>query len=225
MLRIHAVFDDDTDEYNTDIASLINDTIEVSGSLPGKIWVGNHNLKLIDFLKSSYQVTADTEIFHYDSIEYRIDKKQFNNHCIRNLLSSRPYDEHYFDNYLMLLNDSMSFFIPPHDYMACKQKYMREFQEYKTKNTFEAFWKEDTLIGLYWLQGAEIDSIAVSPAFQRQGYGSVVLAHAIQRVFDTNDTTHAKLYSVGWNSKAQFFYQSFGMEKYAQYRVQYTSEN
>ena len=83
---------------------------------------------------------------------------------------------------------------------------MKEFLDLKNKNAFEAFWKEDKLVGLNWLDGIEIDTMGVSSDLSRSGYGTQILTRAIDKVFQQNpEEEYALLYAVGWNAKAQNF--------------------
>jgi ribosomal protein S18 acetylase RimI-like enzyme len=116
----------------------------------------------------------------------------------------------------------MSFFIPPEDFISQKDTYLLEFAELKEKDAFEAFWKDNQLVGLYWICGTEVDTIGVSCEFQRHGYGSLILTRAIEKVFAQNPAAeHAVLYAVGWNAKAQGFYRKYGMEVNKRYEVPY----
>lgn len=220
-LRVHIVLEEDTAAYHPVIAALLAETRAVSGGLPGTIWVGNHNRRVMDFLVGQYGAVADPEVFHYDSVEYRMPRDGFARPAPHALLAGRPFERRHLDAYLRLLTDSMRFKIPPHDYRARRAHYLAEFERLDGARAFEAFWLGETLIGLYWLEGIEIDHLAVSTAHQRQGFGRAILYSAIARVFDTCDTDHALLYAVGWNSQAQAFYLGCGMQAHARYRVRY----
>lgn len=222
-LRIHIVFDDDTDEYNALLMELIDKTLS-QADISGKVWVGNQNAEIIDFLLDQYHVVADAETFHYESVEYRMQKDCFVPVLRQNELIQKAYEEEHIDEYLELLNGAMNFFIPPHDFIAHKQKHINDFRRFGEKNTFQAFWKGNTVVGLYWLEGNEIDTIAISGMLQRQGYGRVILSDAIQTVFETSDAPYAVLYCVGWNHPAQTFYQKYGMCLHTRHYVKYKPE-
>jgi GNAT superfamily N-acetyltransferase len=127
-------------------------------------------------------------------------------------LTARPYDEKYIDKYLNLLDGSMIFTDTPMNYRGNKTHYLNLFKERAAKNSFEAFWKDDELIGLYWRDNFEIDTLAVNKTHQRKGYGTDILTRAIQSVFDHTDSDFARLYAVDWNEKARMFYTKYGME-------------
>lgn len=140
-------------------------------------------------------------------------------------LVKKAYEENHVDEYLGLLNRAMSFFIPPHDFMLHKQAHRKAFREFQEKDTFEAFWKDDILVGLYWLEGNEVDTLAIDSAVQRQGYGSMILSCALQKIFEITAVDYAVLYCVGWNHQAQKFYQKFGMERHSSHHVTYQPED
>lgn len=222
-LRVHIVFDEDTEDYIASIAGLLDRTLK-EVNLPGKIWTGNGNHKIMAFLKSRYSVFSDAQVFHYESSEYRMAKGKFHPAALPGDLEARTYEEQHTDAYLQLLNDAMRFFIPPHDFVAKKQEHCEDFRRLQSSGAFQAFWEKGMLAGLYWLEGNEVDTIAVSPHLQRRGYGHALLTQAIQRVFETTDADFAVLYCVGWNSAAQAFYQKFGMELHTMHLVRYTAE-
>ena len=90
---------------------------------------------------------------------------------------------------------------------------MKRFTELAENKSFEAFWDDGNLIGLYWRNNAEIDIMAVADQQQRKGYGSIILTRAIEMVFENTAADYAYLYAVVWNQKGQSFYRKFGMEQ------------
>jgi len=46
-----------------------------------------------------------------------------------------------------------------------------------------------------------IDIMAVIENQQRKGYGSIILTHAIEKIFENTSTNHVCLYVVAWNEK------------------------
>jgi len=224
-LRIHSILNEETNAFNKEISELVEKSMEKSGISYGMVWVRNANKSLIAYLGNVFVITPDPEQFFYYSTEYIMYQSKFNKKFDSTVLAVKPYEEIHIDKYLHLLNDAMSFFIPPEDFVHQKSHYLKEFLNFKNKNTFEAFWKGDELVGLYWIVGTEVDTMAVSSSFQRSGYGSEILTRAIENVFLQNpETEYALLYAVGWNAKAQNFYKKYGMEINAQYKVPYVEE-
>ena len=221
-LRIHLVFNEDTDSFDEHIFQLITQSMKESNVTKGKIWFSNKNDRLISVIGDIFRMEPDTEKFYYHSTEYIVRRENFNRKYDYTILKSRPYEEKHINAYLELLNDAMSFFIPPEDFIGKKEKYIQDFRKFNKEHTFEAFWKDSKLIGLFWLNGNEIDTMGVASDFQRNGYGSLILTRAVEMVFQQNpDTAYAVLYAVGWNAKAQNFYRKYGMEVNGQYKVPY----
>lgn len=224
-LRIHVVFNEDVECFDEDIFALITKSMDEAKVTQGKIWLKNKNERLISIIGDRFQMKPDSEPFFYDSTEYVMRRDKFNKRFEDSVLEAKPYEETHIDQYLELLNDAMSFFIPPEDFVNKKEHYLHAFEHLNEKRAFEAFWKDDRLVGLYWLGGTEVDTMGVSSAFQRRGYGEMILTRAIENVFLQNpNAEYAVLYAVGWNAKAQSFYKKYGMEVNGQYRVPYVDE-
>jgi len=222
-LRIHAILNEETNAFNEEISELIEKSMKKVGMSEGVIWLRNSSQNLVTHLCDQFVLTPKPKQFFYHSTEYIMNRDKFKKVFDPSLLDVKPYEEIHIDKYLALLHDAMSFFFPPEDFFHNKEQYLKEFMEFKNKNAFEAFWKEDKLVGLYWIDGREVDTMAVASDFQRSGYGSEILTRAIEMVFSQNpETTYALLYAVGWNAKAHNFYKKYGMEKNNYYEVPYT---
>ena len=223
-LRIHVEFSDDTDTFFEEVDARIRRAAQEAGNLPGKAWVGNGNVRLLAHLRTVHAMEPDDEIFHYDSVEYRMGRAGYVARPLPPGMKMRPYEPAHLDEYLALLDKAMLFKIPHHDYTANKALYAGMFAELAAKRAFGALWQDDELAGLYWLEGKEVDHMAVHPRCQRQGMGGLILSQAITRVFENEATDYALLYAVGWNTQAQHFYRKFGMREHARYRVRYRPE-
>lgn len=225
-LRIHLVFNEETNLFDDDIFKLIKISMEVANMNHGVIWLRRTIQSIISYIGDRYTLTSNPEDFYYYSTEYVMRRDRLNKKFINTVLEVRPYEEMHIDKYLVLLNDAMSFFVPPHDFVSEKNQYLQEFMDYKNKDTFEAFWKDGKLVGLYWIVGIEVDTIGVSSDFQRLGYGAMILTRAIEKVFQQNPyAEYAVLYAVGWNAKAQSFYKKYGMEINKQHKIPYNIVN
>ena len=223
QLRMHVVFWEDDGRFDNEICALIRQSMAASKLSAGQIWLSNRQRRLIAALSESFEIDPSDEVFRYHSTEYIMPKGSFDHQFDPSLLTARPYEAEHLDAYLQLLNDSMSFFIPPEDFLAKKDEYAELFRKLQAARAFEAFWQQNQLVGLYWLSGTEIDTMGVSAAFQREGHGANILTKAIERVFELHPgANHAVLYAVGWNAKAQRFYQKYGMQKHAYHEVPYT---
>ncbi|MDR0288125.1 MAG: GNAT family N-acetyltransferase [Clostridiales bacterium] len=212
-VRIHISFDEDTDLFNEDVASFVQSTMQKSRHESCLIWIWNKNYKIIDFLKERFYIQPDCGVYYYASIEFIMRRETFNKTCGSLALDIRPYEEKYIDEYLYLLDGAMTFTSPPTNFTANRDNYARQFDERSKTNSFEAFWKGDQLIGLYWRKNAEIEIMAVANDHQRKGYGSEILTRAIEMIFKNTTGNYAYLYAVDWNKKGQSFYKKYGMEQ------------
>ncbi len=211
-LRMHIVFSEDCADYNSEITDLIHETIVESNLFLGKIWISNYNYQIADHLTKELKIERDSEPFFYESYELTMPKEKFKYKFDSTLLDVRPYEKEHIDDYLSLLTKAMSFKIPPYNYVLEKDKFEKYFNILKEKNTFESFWINDDLVGLYWLEGIEIDHLAVAEQYQHLGYGKQILSRAMENIFQNPENDCAILLVVGWNSKAFKFYRKYGME-------------
>jgi len=212
-VRISIVFNHDTDAYNDDIAALIQTTLQKADSSSCLICVWNKNRKIIESLKEKFQIQPYSGEHYYASIEFIMRRRNFTISDKCKPLHILPYEKKNIDQYLCLLDGAMNFGSVPPNYMGNKNEYTKKFAKLAEVNSFEAFWQNTELVGLYWRKGAEIDMMAVADNHQRKGYGSVILTRAIETVFESTDNEFAYLYAVDWNTKGQSFYKKYGMEE------------
>jgi len=219
-------FKGDISAFNEEISGLVKQSMELAGMGQGMIWFMSDNHSIMKYMSDEFILTPDGTKFIYDSTEYIMRKDRFDKTFDDSILEVKPFEEMHIDKYLEVLNDAMSFFIPLHDFVDEKPQYLKEFREYQRQGTFEAFWQDDNLVGLYWNVGNEVDTMGISSEFQRRGYGSLILTRAIEMVFRQNPVAeYAILYCVGWNAKAQNFYKRYGMEINGQHKVPYEDVN
>lgn len=206
-------FETDTDQFHDELLELVKISLNKSGFSSCMIWLRHENLKIINFLKEYFHIQPDCGPHYYASIEFIMRRDMFTKTVCAPALDIRPYEEKYIDNYLDLLDASMSFASPPPKFKENKQHHAMRFAEYAQKKSFEAFWSDGDLVGLYWRKGAEIDIMAVADKQQRKGYGSMILTRAIEMIFEHTTDHYAYLYAVDWNAKGQSFYKKYGMEQ------------
>ena len=184
---------------------------------PIDIWLFNENRYIIKYLEA--EIGNGTELHEkhtrYASVEYIMRRKNFrkSNSQPKNIII-KSYEAEKLDEYLIMLDKSMTF--SPHNFREEKESMGKKLNEYSKADNkeFKAFWDNDTgnLIGVYWTEDSEINDLAVSPEYQRKGYGSFILTHAIERVLENPERENARLYCVDWNEKGQAFYKKYGME-------------
>lgn len=207
-LRVHISLKKDSEIYNDIIIKLLKETIKQSSEKSVMVWVRNENRKIINTLKKEFSFNSNT----YESIEYIMNRNDFI-YKYNNLgITGKPYEESAIDKYLELLDNSMTFTIPPSDYKGSKESYITKFMELNREGYFEAFWDSSKLVGLYWRNNNEIDTMAIAPDCQGKGYGSYILSEVFNKVFIDNNNEFAYLYCVDWNIKGQNFYKKYGMK-------------
>ena len=211
-LRIRISFEKDTDKFNTELASCIKSALNKAGLTSCDLWIRNENKKIIEFLKQYFHILPEGK-YYYASIEFIVQREKFNMTANQSVLDVRLYEEKHIDRYLSLLDGSWTHSDPPWDFSGKKDDYLKLFAVLKQNDTFEAFWKDGTLVGLYWRKNAEIDFFAVDINHQRKGYGTIMLTRALDMVFQKTDADFAYLYAVDWNIKGQSFYKKYGMEQ------------
>lgn len=211
-LRMHISFETDTDQFNEELTSCVQSALRHSGMVSGQIWIRNGNRKIIDFLKKRLHVISEGA-HDYASMEFIMRRGRLGQRVEQSVLGIRPYEQERIDEYLGMLDGSMTFVDPAPNFLGNKSYFLRFFEERAQANSFEAIWKSDRLVGLYWRKNAEIDLLAVDKEHQRKGHGSILLTRAIDMVFQNTDAPFAYLYAVDWNERGQSFYRSYGMEQ------------
>ena len=214
-LRIHTSFDVNmkADKFNDDIASLIQISLDKSSNTSCMICIRNENKQMFEFIKENFKIPPNKGKYYYASIEFIMRRKNFIKEFNDSILVIRPYEKEYIDNYLNLLDNSMTFTSTQPNFMGRKEHYLQYFAERNENRSFESFWKDNKLIGLYWRKNAEIDFFAIEVNNQRKGYGTIMLTRAIEMVFENTSEDFVYLYAVDWNQKAQLFYRNYGMEE------------
>ena len=218
-LRVYVTLDDDTNVYNDEIFSLLQASIENSKCKTGLLWIRKKTPKLIEFLTEKFHITPSDELFFYESKKFAIRREHFKKKYDDSILEIRPYDDSYLDGCLRLWEEVMIFAIPPNFHLRNRAHHLEQFRFYRDNLVFETFWKNDKLVGFYWNNKEEVDLIAVSPNYQRMGYGSLILTRAIEKIFQTTNADSAWLIVSSFNEKACSFYAKNGMEVQKEYRI------
>ncbi len=211
-LRMHISFEKDTDKFHEELAACVQSTLNKSGMASCLIWIFNEDRKIIKFLKEKFHVIPEGA-HDYASIEFIMRREKFDRTAHQLVLEIRSYEEEHIDDYLIMLDGAMTFVDPPPKFLGHREHYLQHFIQRAEDHSFEAFWKRDRVVGLYWRKNAEIDIMVVDKENQRKGYGSIILTRAIDMVFKNTDADFAYLYAVDWNVKGQSFYKKYGMEQ------------
>jgi GNAT superfamily N-acetyltransferase len=211
LFRVFIAFKKDTDKYIRDLSELI---ISASKKNPGfklKVFFIAEQTKIIEGVKNTLKFRPpNPNGFYYASHEFVMDKEHFKGFINDKQLEILPYEANKINDYALLLDKSMTFSSPPANFQGSKENLVEQIRG----NAFSAFYKDDELVGVYWLDDDfyTIDIIAVAPEHQRKGYGNMILSHAINNVLTVlKRHTMAKLYCVDWNEKGLAFYKKYGM--------------
>jgi|GEM_PF-1227836 len=219
VLRVYITLENDTNAYNDEITSLLRSSINKCNCSTGLLWVRKKTPKIIAFLENEFLLTPSDELFFYESTTFVMPYNKFQKKYDSSILEIKPYEERFLDDCLNLFNEAMVFKMPPHFYLDERAHYLEQLRFNSENTVFETFWKNNELIGLYWLCDEEIDVIAVSPKHQRKGYGSLILTRAIEKAFQTSNKDCVWLIASNFNEKAHAFYGKYGMEARNQNRL------
>jgi hypothetical protein len=150
VLRIHISFNVDTNYYVDKIVELINESINKTKIDKVFVWLRNENRHLIADLQVRIKFNPDgINNSHYASVEYIMEREKFVK--VKNeFLKIRDYENEHIDEYLELLDESMDFIRPQPEFRVNKDYYQTKFSRYSEEKSFESFWLDTELIGLYW---------------------------------------------------------------------------
>ncbi len=144
--------------------------------------------------------------------EFIIYRKNFDKKIDKSMLTVKTFDINLVKDYCVLLEDAFNFQVPTSSGLDDAIKYMSDLstKDY-FKNSFKSFWKENELIGFYWLNDNVVDKLVVKPSCQRLGYGTYLLTHAFENIFSNNDYEYALLDCLLQNKNGLAFYKKYGL--------------
>lgn len=204
--RIDLVFKNDISKKQIDSVIIqLSDVNDKCDSDNIALWCSNFNPKLVDGLKSKLKFKEDV----YSAYELSYQRDKIIKDDIYPLVPV-SYSEDILDDALMLLEDSFKVIALPGTFINNRSKYNAKFSKIK-KSRFEAFYIEDTMVGLYFHNDAEIIYLAVSDSCQNKGYGALILKHALYAINNDSDR-EPYLYVVEYNIRAYNFYIREGWE-------------
>lgn len=115
------------------------------------------------------------------------------------------------DAYLALLDRAFEGLAAPRAFSNDRARLAERFTELDRRGGFRAFWFEGELVALYYLDGDELEMLAVEPRHQRQGYGAAVFGYLVRHFFLERGQPALVLYCVRQNERARTFYEKCGM--------------
>lgn len=97
-------------------------------------------------------------------------------------------------------------------YKNLSQKDIDWLKRVNTRGDFKAFWNGDNLIGLYILNNKCLDTLAVNPEYEGNGYGNQILKHCLKYMMLDKEYNEIYLRVYYSNKKAQKLYIKSGFE-------------
>lgn len=96
---------------------------------------------------------------------------------------------------------------------------IEKFNNSALKNSLFIFTKDNDIVGICFLDGNVLDTIVISPNFQGNNYGSVILNYMSDYIINVKKYNTVFLYVVTQNERAHQFYLRNGYKLNAKYRV------
>ncbi len=134
-------------------------------------------------------------------------------------LEARPFDDTLFGEYVRLINEGFApmreqndikpYRIYTDDATEDQELRKKTAQQHRENSWF--FYDHGQLVGWAELDGAEIDTIAVAPEHQRQGYGRQIMHYCTNYLLDKG-VDPVQLHVVETNAHVKRFYESIGFE-------------
>lgn len=131
-------------------------------------------------------------------------------------LEARTYEDDQADLYLCLIAAAFQSIDPAFDSQPnassaqYREQSIRDLKRMDQEDNFRAFWRNRELIGLYLLTDDWIHTVAVHPRYQNQGFGSIILHHAIQRLVHEKNHPAICLNCMETNEKGLYYYRKNG---------------
>jgi GNAT superfamily N-acetyltransferase len=143
--------------------------------------------------------------------EFIIYRKDFNKKMKEFNLIENMFDIGLINDYCIILNNAFSFQVPSSN-LDDTIKYMHDLSEKSYFiDSFKSFWKENELVGFYWLNENIVDKLVIKPDYQGLGYGTYLLTHAFKNIFSNSDCEYASLSCMLQNKNGLDFYRKYGL--------------
>lgn len=209
-LHIAISFEPDIpDALTEDMNKLIYD-IKLKNRELCEVWVAGDNLKLIKNLSDVFNVTPSVSCY-----EMIIPKAQWhmrNSECTDLLCKTYEPEEAY--KYAEMLQRSLAHVCCEGEFVDHVEEHSKQWKKINLEGGFNAWYKNNFLVGISIIVENEIDFIAVSEEFQQKGIGQYILNSSLYKIFEQG-YDFAYLYVVSNNTKAIKFYEKNGMKSNA----------
>jgi ribosomal protein S18 acetylase RimI-like enzyme len=94
-----------------------------------------------------------------------------------------------------------------------RESLKQRLQEKSDNGDFLSFWLEEILVGVMYFMEDVIEVLAVDPRYQGQGFGALMLSHAVHRLIHECGYPAAYLFVVAENPQAKRFYHRHGFKE------------
>lgn len=199
-----------TPEILADLEMLVNQVISKRGARPFFFSVHANNQAFINYL--------ETHCFRRDSLGFELAC----NHLppasnTLTTLTCKPFEPDKFEQYISLLDAAFNPLLlaqgnTTNAFLRGKDSLLTHLMECQQRDDFFAFWQAEQLVGLYYCHEDVIETIAVHPAFQKRGYGGMLLNHAIRHIRAVKGYPEAFLFVLTHNQQALKLYLQHGFE-------------
>ncbi|MCL2574320.1 MAG: GNAT family N-acetyltransferase [Defluviitaleaceae bacterium] len=145
------------------------------------------------------------------SVNWNMYEMEYKGNEVKSNLSLIPLEDEYYEQYKTLIDTcyyNMRKDLNIHPYE--KHSYSLEEPEVLMRNTF-LFIDDDKIVGAVTCNKNLIENVAVSPKYQKQGYGRELALFAISHM-QTRGNEPIKLTVTKWNENAITLYISLGFE-------------
>lgn len=88
-----------------------------------------------------------------------------------------------------------------------------------TNKEFYSYWKNDELVGYAFYENSLLEYFVISPKYQNQGYGTMLLKDSLFKFFNKTSFIRVNLYTYLINLKAQRLYEKNGFIKCADWAM------
>jgi len=169
------------------------------------IWIYNENHNLVRILMEKFNLTRKQVYMSREMMYFKEPVKL-------NILPLKTigYSEDILLDTLHLLEAAFVKIAAPNDFLNQRDHYHQKFSN-TDKSRFTGFMLNNELIGMSFHHDGEIEYIGVKPAYQRRGYGKLIIHHVLQAIKEDSENI-PYLYCVDENEEALQFYLKEGFE-------------
>ena len=204
QMHIQISFKHDPEEdISGEVYRIIKDTFMKQPAMSIHLWINNENIRFVERIKQQVRKINYMVMTH----EYHFDLSKLSSKNTQTLHVT-PYDEKYLEALLVMLEESFTGIAEKGEFISHKSHFNHLFSNQINAAT-HLFFFNHILVGMYHFEGGRLEYIATHKAYQKKGFGSIILNHALHHMKHLNILTPV-LYCVDSNLAAHQFYQKEG---------------